>query len=168
MKQLLEQPLVTQSSELLVLLNEVLLEIFKHSGAVDRLFLALTCKRLLSISSMTATIIPCASKYRAFRLNCSAMLRILNAVQPLGACGRLKTSWAPCCVCYRYRPKRRSYWKGVDKQYPAYLACGILTGYNVSVDSWSERGSISYQCPECWCEERINTYGHLKDRNGIS
>ncbi|KAJ3455281.1 hypothetical protein MRS44_013881 [Fusarium solani] len=164
---LLEQPQATQSSGLLALPNELLLQIFMHAGSVDQLFLALTCKRLLNISSMTVTMIPCTSKHRASRLNCSAMLALLHVVRPLDARGRFKKSLAPCCDCYRYRPKRKSYWKGVEKRYRRESASGILVGHDSIVDSWSKKHSSSYQCPECWCEERINKYGHLIDREDI-
>ncbi|KAH6971927.1 hypothetical protein EDB80DRAFT_733964 [Ilyonectria destructans] len=165
---LLEPPQATQSSGLLALPNELLLQIFLHAGSVEQLFLALTCKRLLNISSMTVTMIPCASKHRAYRLNCSAMLALLHVVRPLDGRGRFKKSWAPCCVCYRHRPKRKSYWKGVKTRYPSESASGILAGHDSIVDSWRKNQSSSYQCPECWCEERINKYGHLKDREDVS
>ncbi|KAH8745556.1 hypothetical protein F5883DRAFT_265162 [Diaporthe sp. PMI_573] len=159
--QLLEQPHPIQLSGLLALPNELLLQILMHVDPVGQLFLALTCKRLLVVSSMTATTIPSAPKHRAYRLDCSAMVALLHVVRPLDARGRLKKSWAPCCVCYRYRPKRKSCWKGVQKRYAKEMACGILVGYDSIVQSWSEKHSSSYQCPDCWCEERMNKYGHL-------
>jgi hypothetical protein len=160
-EQLLKQSHPIQSSGLLVLPNELLLEILVHVDSVGQLFLALTCKRLLVVSSMTITMIPSAPKHRAYHLDCSAMLALLRVVQPRDARGRSKKSWAPCCVCYRYRPKRKGYWKGVQKRYPKEMACGILAGHDSIVQSWSEKRSSSYQCPSCWCEERVIKYGHL-------
>ncbi|KND87657.1 hypothetical protein TOPH_07698, partial [Tolypocladium ophioglossoides CBS 100239] len=149
---------VAQSSALLVLPNELLLQIFAHAACLDQLFLALTCKRMLAVCCMTTIMIPSAPRHRADRLNCSAMLALLGIMQPRGARGHPKKSWAPCCVCYRYRPKRKSYWK-VEKRYQEGLYCGILAGYDSVVDSWSHKWSSSYECPECWCEERISRYG---------
>ncbi|POR31367.1 Uncharacterized protein TPAR_08427 [Tolypocladium paradoxum] len=154
---LLETPQVAQSSALLALPNEILLQIIAHAGSLDQLFLALTCKTMLAISSMTTIIIPSAPRHRADRLSCSAMLALLHTMQPRRARGHPKKSWAPCCVCYRYRPKRKSYWKRVVRRYEEELSCGILAGYDLIVDSWSRKGSSSYECPGCWCEERIKT-----------
>ncbi|KAH7120199.1 hypothetical protein B0J13DRAFT_568643 [Dactylonectria estremocensis] len=84
---------------------------------------------------MTVTMIPCASKHRASRLNCSAMLALLHVVRPLDAHGRIKKSWALCCVCYRYRPKRKNYWKGAKKRNPRESASGILVGHDSIVHS---------------------------------
>ncbi|RYC80055.1 hypothetical protein BFJ63_vAg17058 [Fusarium oxysporum f. sp. narcissi] len=164
---LLKQSHPIQSSGLLVLPNELLLEILVHVDSVGQLFLALTCKRLLVVSSMAITMIPSAPKHRAYHLDCSAMLALLRVVQPLDARGRSKKSWAPCCVCYRYRPKRKGYWKGVQKRYPKEMACGILAGHDSIVQSWSEKRSSSYQCPSCWCEERVIKYGHLAKQENI-
>ncbi|QQK46449.1 F-box domain containing protein [Penicillium digitatum] len=147
---LLETPLVTQSSGLVALPNELLLQIIANAHSVDQLSLALTCKRMLALSAMATITIPSAPMHRAYSLNCSAMLALLRALQPRGARGHPKKSWAPCCVCYRYRPKRRGYWTLVEKLYEEDLFCGILAGYEYVVDSWSDKRSSSYQCPECW------------------
>ncbi|WQF77001.1 Putative F-box domain-containing protein [Colletotrichum destructivum] len=158
---LLVQPQPIQSSGILALPNELLLQILMHVNPVSQLFLALTCKRLLVVSTMTVTMITSAPKHRSHRLDCSAMLAVLHTVRPTDARGRSKTSWAPCCVCYRYRPKRKPYWKDVQKSYPKEWVCGILVDYDSIVQSWSKKHSSSYQCPDCWCEERMNKYGHL-------
>ncbi|TVY67298.1 Heterokaryon incompatibility protein s [Fusarium oxysporum f. sp. cubense] len=90
-------------------------------------------------------MIPSAPKHRAYHLDCSAMLALLRIVQPRDARGRTKKSWAPCCVCYRYRPKRKGYWKGVQKRYPKEMACGILAGHDSIVQSWSEKQSLVHE-----------------------
>ncbi|KAB5526475.1 hypothetical protein GE09DRAFT_472889 [Coniochaeta sp. 2T2.1] len=107
--------------------------------------------------------IPCASHHRG--TSCSAMLAILRIMQPLDARRRKNDSWAPCCDCYRYRPRRKSYWKIVGARHGVYVhfGCKILLGYDEVVDSWSRKRSSSYQCPECWCNERIGVYGQPKN-----
>jgi hypothetical protein len=93
------------------------------------------------------------------------MLAILHIMQPLDARKRKNNSWGPCCDCYRYRPKRKSYWRIVGGRYgvDVHSGCTILSGYAGVVDSWSRKGSSSYQCPECWCIERMAKYGQPKD-----
>ncbi|KAH7309016.1 hypothetical protein B0I35DRAFT_90516 [Stachybotrys elegans] len=150
----------TQSSALLALPNELVLHIFAYVDTVDQLFLALSCKQLLHISSMKDLSIPCAPKHRAHSTSCFAMLAILRVLPPLNARGRADRTWAPCCDCHRYRPRRKSYWKIVGRRYHVnlHLSCKILSGYGGMVDSWSRKASFSYQCPECWCRERIGKY----------
>ncbi|KAJ9486239.1 hypothetical protein VN97_g7105 [Penicillium thymicola] len=153
---LLETPLVTQSSALVALPNELLLQITAHVYSVDQLCLALTCKRMLAFSTTTAITIPSAPRHRAYSPNCTGMLALLRVVQPRGPRGHPKTSWAPCCVCYRYRPRRRGYWTLVEKLYEEELFYEILAGYEYVVDSWSHKRSSSYQCPECcWSRECV-------------
>ncbi|KAG0152778.1 hypothetical protein PDIDSM_2583 [Penicillium digitatum] len=87
---LLETPLVTQSSGLVALPNELLLQIIANAHSVDQLSLALTCKRMLALSAMATITIPSALMHRAYSLNCSAMLALLRALQPRGARGHPK------------------------------------------------------------------------------
>ncbi|KAI1754659.1 hypothetical protein F4782DRAFT_493373 [Xylaria castorea] len=150
-----------QSSALLALPNELLLEIFAHAGSVDRLFLALTCKRLLDVSSMVIITIPSAPKHRVFApRSCKAMLGLLHGIRALNTYGKPRdASSAVCCDCYRYRPKKRKFWKGVEKGYSAVLPEVIGELYDSIVQDWCHRRSQSYQCPECWCEERAKEEG---------
>ncbi|KAI8952527.1 hypothetical protein F4801DRAFT_599934 [Xylaria longipes] len=154
-----------QSSTLLALPNELLLEIFTYTGSVDRLFLALTCKRLLGVSSMIVITIPSAPKHRVFAPgSCKAMLGLLHGMRILNTRDRPKdTSSAICCDCYRYRPKKKRFWKGVEKRYPAVPPEVLDEWYNYIVDNWCHRRSQSYQCPECWCEERAKEDEHSTD-----
>ncbi|KAK7937437.1 F-box domain-containing protein [Apiospora aurea] len=140
-----------QSAVLLELPNELLLQIFAHAHPVCQLFLLLTCKRLLAVSSMKTITIPSAASHRSVpTLNCSAMLSILHIMRPLDSRRRPKKSWAPC-------------WGRVEKRYRTGPPPRILEGYNSVVKSWTHKQSSSYQCPECWCRERIRKYGHLED-----
>ncbi|ORY58155.1 uncharacterized protein BCR38DRAFT_448246 [Pseudomassariella vexata] len=96
---LLSAPHAVQSSALSVLPTELLLKIFAHANAFEQLFLALTCKRLLAVYSMTTMIIPSAPKHRSVpSLNCSAMLRLIYVMQPLEKHGYPKKNWAPCLI----------------------------------------------------------------------
>ncbi len=149
-----------QSSAALVLPNELLLEIFSYGTGLDRLFLALTCKRLIVVSSMVTIMIPSTLLHRLCPDSCRAMLGLLHIIQPLDYRGQPKKSWAACCDCYRYRPKNKRYWKGKEKRYPAASPLTIEVGYGNAVAEWCCRGSSSYQCPECWCAESLRKWGH--------
>ncbi|KAI1501063.1 hypothetical protein F5X99DRAFT_383770 [Biscogniauxia marginata] len=156
--QMLESSPEIQRSRLLSLPTEILLQVFSDAGPVDKLCLALTCKRLLHVSAMIPLKIPSAAKHRKrLSLACPAMLGIVRFFKPVDARGRPKKTLALCCDCYRYRPKRQSYWKGVRKNYPTDSSC--LAGYMDVVPSWSS--GYSFQCPACWCESRIRDWGHL-------
>ncbi|KAK8048257.1 hypothetical protein PG994_009987 [Apiospora phragmitis] len=153
-----------QSGVLLELPNELLLQIFAHAHPVCQLFLSLTCKRLLVVSSMKTIVIPSAASHCSVPiLNCSAMLSLLHVLRPVDSRRRPTRSWAPCCDCYRYRPKKKTYWRRVEKRCRTEPFSRILEGYSSVVKSWTHKQSSSYQCPECWCRERIRKYGHLKD-----
>ncbi|KAH6953689.1 hypothetical protein BKA56DRAFT_681884 [Ilyonectria sp. MPI-CAGE-AT-0026] len=102
----------TQSLPLWTLPNELLLQIFEHLSRVDRLFMALTCKRLLSVASMKRPFIPSAKKHRGVEHGCSAMLGILRVTKPTRH-GLPDRSWATCCDCYRFRPKKKTYWTNI-------------------------------------------------------
>ncbi|PHH87830.1 hypothetical protein CDD83_8355 [Cordyceps sp. RAO-2017] len=159
---LLEALQAAQSAALLALPTETLLQIVEHAGPVDRLFLALTCKPMLAICSMTNVTIPSAPKHYAHNLGCPAMLAILRIMVPRGPGRRRKTSWGLCRNCYRYRPKKKGYWDRVVQGYREELACGMLVYHDEAIHSWSKRHSVSYQCPQCWCEDRMRNYAHMK------
>ncbi|PHH78937.1 hypothetical protein CDD80_5969 [Ophiocordyceps camponoti-rufipedis] len=90
-----------QSSALEKLPTEVLLLIMARLGSTDQLFLALTSKKLLAVSSLNTIIIPSARKHRVNSISCIAMLTLLRTFPPRGPNGRTSTAWAPCCDCYR-------------------------------------------------------------------
>ncbi|KAI0436076.1 hypothetical protein F4803DRAFT_573030 [Xylaria telfairii] len=143
-------PQTAQSSTLLALPNELLLEIFVYAGPAERLYLALTCKQLLIVSSMISITIPSAPKHRvSYPDGCMAMLRLLDGMLVRNTRGEPKdTSSAVCHICYRYRPKNKRFWKGVEKRYSTISP----TEYSKVVKKWCHRHSPLYQCPECWCE----------------
>jgi hypothetical protein len=151
-----------QPSALLLLPNELLLRILAYAGPVEQLFLALACKQLLKVSAMMKISIPSASKHHAYALDCPALLGILRC---LPSRGLSKRSWALCCDCYRYRPKRSSYWlRIVGKRCIMKPYCELLKDFELLVQRWSKAGSSSHQCPECWCEANIRKYGYLCHR----
>ncbi|KAF4582969.1 F-box domain containing protein [Ophiocordyceps camponoti-floridani] len=150
-----------QPSALEALPTELLLSIMTRLGPTEQLFLALTSKKLLAISSLIKFAIPSARKHRAGGLNCTAMLVVLRTLPPRGPNGRASKAWAPCCDCYRYRPKKlKGYWKQVGKRYTADdQSDPVFRGYGAVVESWGHIRSSSYQCPECWCLESARSWG---------
>ncbi|KAI0544845.1 hypothetical protein F4679DRAFT_589111 [Xylaria curta] len=141
-----------QPSALLALPTELLLEIFGHVAPVEKLFLALTCKRLLTVSSMVTIEIPSAPKHRNFaRKPCRAMLGLLHGMRR-GISRDITNSSAVCHDCYRYRPKKKKFWSGVEKRYSAAKPRVVETWYCSQVEFWCRERiiPISIRCPECW------------------
>ncbi|KAI0434577.1 hypothetical protein F5Y09DRAFT_235464 [Xylaria sp. FL1042] len=147
-------PRASQSSPVLTLPNEVLLEIFLHVDPLERLLLALTCKRLLAIASLVTIRIPSADLHRYGSNNCRAMVALLQMIQPLDQHGQPdEKAWGICGYCYRHRPKDKKYWEG-RKSEPARRAMliGEKARYGDAVEVWCAKWTIPYKCPECWCE----------------
>lgn len=132
----------------------------KNMCSLDQVFLALTCKRMLAISSLITIKIPSAAKHRLYGQNCSAMLAILQLLKPRGPRGRPLRSVALCCVCYRFMPKRKNYWDRLKEKHKGEYSGGVFRGYDHMVDKWCHKWSSSYECPGCWCEDQIRKYGH--------
>jgi hypothetical protein len=128
----------------LLLPTEILIQIFYHADPLDQLSLALTSKNLLQISPYVSLKTLSPTGHRAL-CSCRKMEELLRRVKPLDARGRPKRTWAVCCDCLRYRPTRKSYWKGKRKDW------GSTDIWEYKVESWNRRSSL--QCPECWCEE---------------
>ncbi|CAG9986373.1 unnamed protein product [Clonostachys byssicola] len=146
--------------------NEVLRMIFKLvERPVDKLGLAMTCRQLFRVASDFDVSIPSAAKHRDDGGDCPGMLRVLHRVRPVDARKRVNSSWALCCDCYSHRPRKKAYWLTKGKKYQVHVTsgCGVQELYGKIVKDWCLRGSSSYQCPECWCKEHLDQYGHPKD-----
>ncbi|KAM5373289.1 hypothetical protein ACJZ2D_007118 [Fusarium nematophilum] len=153
------------SAPLVRLPNEIVLEIFSLVEHEDQLWLALTCKRLLQVSACVSIEIPSAVKHQ-FRPYCSNMHNFLKRVAPQDARGRPKKTVALCHDCLRYRPTRKTYWRGKKHEKCEESEQG-LPGWERAVEHWRDR--FSTQCPQCWCDEWVALdYGsqaeHLKGR----
>ncbi|RKK27305.1 hypothetical protein BFJ66_g16720 [Fusarium oxysporum f. sp. cepae] len=110
-------------SPLVRLPSELLLNLFSHvTDPIDQLCLALTCRRLLQISSSLAVKIPSVSKHKYLPPPlCHGMLSLLRRLAPLDARGRPKRTSALCCDCLRYLPTKKSYWKKEGERYSREL-----------------------------------------------
>ncbi|SCN82888.1 unnamed protein product [Fusarium fujikuroi] len=114
----------TISSRLVRLPTELLLILFSHvTDPIDQLCLALTCRRLLQISSFLVVKIPSVSKHRYLPPPfCDRMFMLMRRLAPSGALGRRqKRTLALCCDCLRYQPTKKSYWKKDEKRYTAVM-----------------------------------------------
>ncbi|KAI1378050.1 hypothetical protein F4677DRAFT_414300 [Hypoxylon crocopeplum] len=150
-----------QTSPLLKLPNEILLRIFAYASWDEKLFFALTCKTLLDVTTMTTVVIPSALSHRVHHLSgCPGMLSLLHLLGPRGPHGHPKETQGLCCDCYRYRPRRISYWKCILKHLLTEGACLTPEGYESAVTHWNT--GYSYQCPECYCVERV--WGQIRLR----
>ncbi|KAI1398885.1 hypothetical protein F4819DRAFT_467001 [Hypoxylon fuscum] len=151
-QQLLNVP-CSLSARITELPTELLVGIFKHLKAEDRLCLALSCKRILQSSSMVSIRIPLVAKHRLHPSPiCPAMLSLLRRLAPQDALSHSrKKKLSLCCDCLRYRPKRKSYWKKEGKRYPTENPhAGV---WEDIVMSWNSE--YSFQCPSCCCDGRI-------------
>lgn len=144
------------SSPLARLPSELLLHLFSHTiDPLDQLCLALTCRRLLQVSSFLIVKIPSVAKHRHLNSrSCCGMLPLLRRLAPVDARGRPMRTLALCCDCLWYRPTRKSYWTKDGKQYvlmePGRCAQEV---WDDRVSAWTSR--FSFQCPACWLRERI-------------
>lgn len=143
------------SSPLVRLPSELLLQIFSHTtDPLDQLCLALTCRRLLQVSSFLIVKIPSVSKHRYLNSQSGCgMLPLLRRLVPVDARGRPRRTLALCCDCLWYRPTRKSYWTNDGNQYvlmePGRHAQEVWDGW---VSIWTSK--FSFQCPACWLKER--------------
>lgn len=148
----------TVSSRLVRLPSELLLILFSHiDDPIEQLCLALTCRRLLQISSFRVVKIPSISKHRYLPPPfCYRMFSLLRRLAPLDARGRPKRTLALCCDCLWYRPTRKSYWKKDGERYTtAKPGIGAWEIWDSRVSAWTS--SYSFQCPACWLRERMMT-----------
>lgn len=147
----------TVSSRLIRLPTELLLLLFSHiDDPIEQLCLALTCKRLLQVSSFVVVKIPSVSKHRYLPPPfCDRMLMLMRRLAPSGARGlRQKRTLALCCDCLRYQSTKKSYWKKDGKRYTtAKPGVGAWKIWDSTVWSWTSW--YSFQCPACWLRERI-------------
>ncbi|KAI1115308.1 hypothetical protein F5Y14DRAFT_410853 [Nemania sp. NC0429] len=112
---------------------------------------------------MMAIRIPSASGHRSDPTSsCEAMFALLCGMQARDEYSRLLTKEeVVCCDCYRYRPKDKRFWQGMQKRFPAAKGADIKKSYGWSVAGWCKRSSSTYQCPDCWCVEHMRKYGLL-------
>lgn len=143
------------SSPLIHLPPEVLLHLFSQAvNPVDQLCLALTCRRLLQVSSLLVIRIPSVAKHRYLNPPSGCELfPMLRRLAPLGPNGRPNRTVALCCDCLWYRPTRKSYWKKDGDKYALVEPHEhAREGWDGRVSSWKSR--YSFQCPACWLRER--------------
>ncbi|KAH7157831.1 hypothetical protein B0J13DRAFT_650521 [Dactylonectria estremocensis] len=148
---------VSQGSSTLVRFpSELLVNIFTHlANPVDELCLALSCKRLLQVSTFWTLKIPSVEKHRFLRPPfCLSMLSMMRRLAPVDSKGRLKQTTGLCCDCLRYRPLKKTFWKEDGKRYK------LEVPPEHADEHWDDRVSIwkskfSFQCPECWLKEKI-------------
>ncbi|KAK8139410.1 hypothetical protein PG984_002790 [Apiospora sp. TS-2023a] len=145
-------------SPLAKLPNELWLAVFQslRRQPVDQVSLALTCKRLLSVSRLLLkpVMLPSSFEHSHPRIFiCDALRQLLGRVRPLTRDGRPDGYFELCKGCYKYRPMSREYWtRVVGKRYADRLATRFYDGYWKNVDQaivrWRDRPSVTW-CPEC-------------------
>ncbi|KAK3322912.1 hypothetical protein B0H66DRAFT_217006 [Apodospora peruviana] len=151
---------VKLSSPIVTLPTELLLEIFAHADPVTTVCLALTCKRLLQVSSLTSIKIPSISHHRHRSraaeatvtqirymplMNCCAeMVSLLKPLERLHARERKIMRTALCHDCVRYVSTRPDSW-----HYPMEMLgpSGRQKEFHRVITTWS--AGVTVQCPKC-------------------
>jgi hypothetical protein len=134
----------TNSSPLLCLPTEILISIFVYADIIDRFALALTCKKLLQISSLvtlkTSVFIGQAESNRSCITRISTMEQLLRRVKPLTTTGLPTKTRSICIDCLQYRLTKKSYWE------KKAVTCNISVWRSI-ISGWNNGHSL--QCPEC-------------------
>ncbi|RDA90513.1 hypothetical protein CP533_0841 [Ophiocordyceps camponoti-saundersi (nom. inval.)] len=142
-KKLGERDFPVASSKFLGLPVEVIIMILKDLNTIDKLHLALSCRKMLSFCTMEPITIPSAEKHIRRRIDCHAAFDIIRLMAPrLG-----DRKWGHCHACHRYRPKKTEYWlhKQDESSDP-----GLAANYDLVVREWCGNRSTPILCPECW------------------
>ncbi|KAK2798914.1 hypothetical protein FQN51_007276 [Onygenales sp. PD_10] len=148
------------TSRFLVLPTEIHLLIFNNhlTHPVDKICLALTCKRLLNTAS-SCRLSRVAHHYGYHFSTRHEINDLLRRVSPLDSRGRPMRAWGVCYACQYHRPTRRVYWERVLRQWEKQRGGGggRLESLGVTVAKWWEvvgewQGRGSRQCPGCWLQ----------------
>ncbi|CDM27959.1 F-box domain, cyclin-like [Penicillium roqueforti FM164] len=145
---LVAEPQIT--CNLLSLPPELIVDILNKCEHLDRMCLALTCKRLLHVSSLVRIRIPSVPKHRFLPPStCVDIFTLLRRIAPRDNSGRPEANIGLCCDCLRYRTRRIQYWDGYEDK---YLEMGVEPEmWDNAVSHWHSK--YYFQCPECWCRE---------------
>ncbi|KAK7908798.1 hypothetical protein PG985_016101 [Apiospora marii] len=145
--------------------NELWLCILRSLHPVDQVCLALTCKRLLSVSQMITIMLPFGPGHpRSGSLfPCDALVRLLHRVQPPGPSGVPDGKLFLCWHCFRIRPMQKSYWIGVRKKHAPRLAPHYRGGYWMNVEvmirNWIDGWTIVKDVQVGELEANMNRWG---------
>ncbi|PVH95191.1 hypothetical protein DM02DRAFT_660355 [Periconia macrospinosa] len=143
------------SSSIVRLPTEILLMIVDQADdSLDKVCLALSCRRLLQVSALASLTVPEKCKGTGCPHD-----KILRRVGPRDKAGNPSSKWGMCVDCMQYCPGIKSYWK----------AKSGTSGKNADWDKAVQLGKMkkSAQCPECWREE-CQTSLHADPGHGIS
>jgi F-box domain. len=148
------EPLSTGT--LLCLPVEVLVEIFNWCDYLDRMCFAMVCRRLLQVSSLVRIRIPSVIKHQFLPPStCPHIFLLLRRIEPRDDQGQRDRTLGLCCDCLRRRTRRKSFWGKYEDEYSTKLE-KILNYWQNAVRHWHD--GYSFQCPECWCREKLCLY----------
>ncbi|KAH7242353.1 hypothetical protein BKA59DRAFT_480512 [Fusarium tricinctum] len=150
----------SQNSALLLKLPpEILTLIFSQATLVEKVMLAMSCKKLLTISRLCSISVPDPKYHVAIwnrnyeqlpstECSCLHMQYLLQRARPPGR------SRAWCVDCARHLPTRKNLWvKKLKTEFE--MSEYELPFYKCAIDMFSRR--FRKQCPRCWlCEYDFN------------
>lgn len=149
----------SSSSLLFKLPAEILVQIAQHAQPIDRLMLALSCKRMLAASKLFHLQVPDRDhhvsrwsseppKPKGDSCSCSLTGDLLLRFRPIDSRGRVRRAWGWCLDCNRYRPKRKRYWSDVLRKMSTQDWRDVdYSLWDKGVD-WYNLG-YKRQCPSC-------------------
>ena len=171
----------TQSSGLLRLPPEILMHISSQADPVDRIPMALSCKKLLAISQIKRVDAPDPIAHRApwsanpawrftdlDSLNpecrCGGLEVLLRQIRPRNTKGHVDRTLQLCVDCLKYLPRRKSYWisKRQDLETDAWDS-EVEGDWDHAAQYFST--GIKMQCPKCRLQEHGNIIGGDMDAN---
>ncbi|KFY77963.1 hypothetical protein V499_02776 [Pseudogymnoascus sp. VKM F-103] len=121
---------------LLQLPTEILITIFDEVNLIDQLCLALSCKRLLQVSTMV-----------------SLDVSDPDALSLYYRLGPTSKDWRFCFGCTQYRPTRESYWKAKANLGNWAEAKDKQDDMMAIIQDWEHLQTMFY-CPECLAKMR--------------
>ncbi|PKX98758.1 F-box protein [Aspergillus novofumigatus IBT 16806] len=133
-----------QSSPLVNLPTEILVQIFSYTNLRDTIALSTSCKYLLSILSFTAFPGDFLLRKLPDLTPIKLILFLLRLAWPREMNGRAKKGLRYCNACLRIYPEKRQYWE--EK-----------LSMNISRDFWNSLKSqweMNLDCPKCYLSHK--------------
>ncbi|UPL01890.1 hypothetical protein LCI18_012824 [Fusarium solani-melongenae] len=145
---------------------EILVQISQHAQPIDRVMLALSCKRMLAASELFHLRVPDRDhhvsrwsseppKPKENRCSCSLTKDLLQRFRPVDSRGRVSRAWSWCVDCNRYLPKRKGYWNGVLRKMNTQDWTDTTYSTWDSDVYWYNSG-YKRQCPSCNRRQKLS------------
>ncbi|OBT47408.1 hypothetical protein VE00_03233 [Pseudogymnoascus sp. WSF 3629] len=136
-------PNTCTSAPLLQLPTEILITIFDEVEIINQLALALTCKRLLQVSTLVSLDVSDLVVRKPDTLGLRELLFRL---------GPTTEDWRICIHCTKFRPTRQSYWKA-KADLEKWTEAENRQGWMMAIIHLWEHFYGGSCCPECMAKD---------------